>query len=160
MHVKNIEFEQDNAKPEGEGDQKLDQPEGEARNQAEPFPSGPQLEGEGEDEFQQFEQVEEIEYDDEDEPDKEILAEFPYDPSKKMSYEDFLSFYEDEIEGRLDRRKFIREQENMNLVEEDEEKESQEHHDENKKVEEEGEGADEGEGKDEAKDKKEEINKK
>ena len=103
----------------------------------------PAMEGEGLDQGEGEHDPEEEEEEAEKEP-EEILPEFPYDPSKKMNYDEFINFYQEEIEGRLDRRKVIREFENPPTNEEDEEdKEGEE--DNEKKPANEGEG-NEGEG--------------
>lgn len=83
---------------------------------------------------------------------QEILPEFPYDTSKRMNYEDFISFYKEEIEGRLDRRKVIREREHPQTNEDEEDEKEPDEDAQNKNAQAEGEGADgEGEGRDDVK---------
>lgn len=102
-------------------------PEGEAHLQI----HGDDYHGEGDAEYDdREEEEEEIE---KEEP--EILPEFPFDPSKGMSYQDFVSFYQEEIEGRLNRREVIAAKIKQNKPEEEVNQ---------KKVTHEGEGDDEG----------------
>lgn len=97
--------------------------------------------GEGDEEY--------VEREDEDEINKEepeILPEFPFDPSKGMSYNDFIAFYQDEIEGRLNRREVIAAKLKQNKPEEEEELNQKKPNNEGEGEEEAGDG--EGEGKD------------
>jgi hypothetical protein len=135
---------------EGEGEKQepsTPKHEGEGENDAQPDVQ-PLIDhhGEGDDEHD----LDLEDEDEEEEAEKEaeiILPEFPYDVNKKMTFEDFKTFYEEEIEGRLDRRKVIKEHENPATGEdEDDEKDGEDDHEKHNAHE--GEGADgEGEGK-------------